>query len=66
MLQSMRTYDADATGPQAAIGAVLGLVHVAYIAFFLRQFLPESFGYFRKQLKRVCAILTVIAGVRPS
>jgi hypothetical protein len=45
LLQLMYTDDKDATAARAAIGATLGLVHVAYIIFFLSQFLPQLLGY---------------------
>jgi hypothetical protein len=56
----MYTDDKDATAAQAGIGAALGLAHVAYIIFFLSQFLPQLFGYARNLVGTLYAIHVIL------
>ena len=43
MLQSMKTFDSPeaAAAPSIAVGVLISLVHLVYIAYFIRQLVPE-------------------------
>ena len=43
MLQSMKTFDGPeaAAAPSIAVGVLVSLVHLVYIAYFMHHLLPE-------------------------